>query len=159
MSYKEGCKTNGVIQTRVKLIRTVLSGTSQEDTATFYRCNKNTVGAIMRLYRALPEIEREQIKNGTSFTKDELNRLTGLACVSRKPYGHSRCLSGDEETAILSVHTEVSMGPRRMYTHLNRTGKGMNVYTLTRSRDATSAIPSVPRRSVQKTKNGARLMT
>lgn len=130
MSYKEQCKTEGVHIARVKIIRAVLSGTTQEDVATHYRCSKNTVGAIMGAYRALPEGEQAQIREGTSFTKDVLHSFTGLFPLSRKPKGNKRTLRSDEEQTILAVHKEITIGPQRMFTHLKRQGKNMAVFTL-----------------------------
>lgn len=130
MSYKEQCKTEGVIIARVKIVRAVLGGTTQNDIATHYHCSKNTVGAIMRTYRTLPEGEQARIRDGTSFTKEVLTLFTGLLCASRTPHGNSRMLHADEEQAILAVHKEITIGPQRMYTHLKRQGKDMTVFTL-----------------------------
>jgi putative transposase len=130
MSYKEQCKTEGTILARIKLIRTVLSGTSQKDVARLCGANKNTVSAVMRLYHTLPTEQKELLKNGTSFTKETVAHFTGLAQKSRAPHGHSRSLSETEETVILDIHKGMSIGPNRMYTHLMRQGKDKTVYTL-----------------------------
>lgn len=130
MPYKEQCKTEGVSTTRVKIIRAVLSGTTQDDASTYYRCSKNTVGAIMCAYRALPDEEQAQIRDGTSFTKETLESFTGLSHRSRAPHGNKRSLRTNEEHIVLSVHKEITIGPQRMFTHLRRQGKDMCIFTL-----------------------------
>ena len=130
MSYKQQCKAEGPILPRLKIIRAVRSGLSQQEAARAWRCSKNTVGAIMRAYEALPEEEQRILASDQSLTSDELTRFSGLACRSRAPHGNKRSLSPDEERVILDVHGEVTIGPQRMRTHLLRRGANGAVYTL-----------------------------
>ena len=57
MPYKENCKTEGEILTKIKIIRMHLFGKiSQKEIAKKWQCNKNTIGNIMKLYKqAEPE--------------------------------------------------------------------------------------------------------
>ena len=132
MAYKEQCKTEGEILTRIKIIRTVLSGTSQKEAAAHWQCSKNTIGAIMEAYESLSEEQRELLASNRSFTKEDVNRFEGLGHQSRKPNGNKRSLSAVEEETILTIHKSIAIGPKRMHTHLKRSGKDMAVYTLSK---------------------------
>lgn len=129
MSYKEHCKHEGVTLTRLKIIRAVLSGQSQTELASSWQCNKNTIGASMKLYHALPN-EKKQLIQQPSLTTMELAQLSELEHASRAPHTHRRTLRHEQEEVILRIHTEISFGPKRMYTHLKRQAEDMSVYTL-----------------------------
>lgn len=129
MSYKEQCKQEGVILTRIKIIRAVLSGISQKEIAVSWQCNKNTVGVIMNLYHTL-SLEQKELIQQHSLTISDLSKFPELEHSSRAPLSHSRSLDIKEEAVILSVHTDITFGPKRMHTHLKRQGKDMAVYTI-----------------------------
>jgi putative transposase len=129
MSYKEQCKQEGVKLVRLKIIRAILSGQSQIESASLWQCNKNTIGAIMKLYHALTE-EKKQLIQKPSLTTTELAQFTELEYGSRAPHSHRRALSTEKEEVILRVHQKISFGPKRMYTHLKRQAEDMSVYTL-----------------------------
>ena len=129
MSYKQQCKAEGVVLTRIKIIKAVLGGMKQEAVATHWHCSKNTIGAIMSAYRGLSEAERQLLTSGLSLTTNDLERFGGLACQSRAPNSNKRSLQGDEEAVILNVHEQMTIGPRRMHTHLKRQKKDMKMYT------------------------------
>ncbi len=130
MSYKEQCKAEGAILARVKVIRTVLSGTSQKDTARLFQCSKNTVGAVMKQYGALSKEERELIHKSNSLRHEDIEQCVSLSPHSRAPQSNCRSLSEEEAQKILSVHKKITIGPRRMYTHLLRQGADMSIFTL-----------------------------
>ena len=133
MSYKEQCKSEGVILTKIKVIRAVLSGMSQIEASLCWQCSKNTIGAIMSIYAKLPEDQRSLIRHGHSFTNKDLEQFAGLRPLSRAPHGHSRSLSFLQEQVILDLH-KTGYGPYRMYTHLKRSGESIEIYTLAKIR-------------------------
>lgn len=130
MSYKEQCKSEGAIVTKIKIIRAVLKGISQKDLACLFQCSKNTIGNIMHTYKTLPEDQQKLIESGYSFKKEDLKQFTELNPRSRAPNGHSRSLAPSQEQIILNIHKDASFGPRRMQTHLGRQGESKIVYTL-----------------------------
>jgi len=130
MSYKQQCKAEGSVLPRLKIIRAVRSGLSQQEAAKAWHCSKNTVGAIMRAYEAMSEEERRILTSDQSLTSDAITRFGALAHRSRAPHGNKRSLSQDEEQVILDVHREATIGAQRMRTHLMRRGADSTVYTL-----------------------------
>jgi len=129
MSYKESCKQEGAILTRIKIIRAVLSGVSQKDVAIHWQCNKNTVSGVLRLYNTLSEAQKLLIQK-QSLTTSDIDQLKELEHDSRAPHSHSRSLGTKEEKTVLNVHEDISFGPKRMHTHLKRQNKDMSVFTL-----------------------------
>jgi hypothetical protein len=130
MHYKEQCKQEGEIVVKVKIMRLVLHGINQKDVAQTFRCSKNTVLSIMKEYNALPEEVRLRIYGGYSFTKEEIDQMTTLAHASRAPKSHSRCLSNTNSNIVLDIHNECPYGPKRMLTHIKRSGVNTDGFTL-----------------------------
>ena len=111
------------------MIKAVVSGLTQVEVALNWQCNKNTVSAIMGLYRTLSEKQKLLIQQ-SSLTTTDLTQFPELTHNSRRPHSHSRTLNATEETSVLDVHKDITFGPKRMYTHLKRQKKDMSVYTL-----------------------------
>lgn len=132
MSYKQQCKAEGVILTRIKIIRAVLKGLSQREAAAIWHCSKNTIGAIIRAYTRLNEAERQLLTSNLSLTANDLERFGNLACQSRAPNSNKRSLPRTDEALILTIHKKITMGPKRMHTHLARQNRDMEVYTLSK---------------------------
>lgn len=124
----------GEILTRMKIIRAVKNGLSQKEAAAHWQCSKNTIGAVIEAYKSLSEEERELLVSEHSFTKEEVERFEGLKHLCRKPKGNKRSLSNVEEETIINIHKTISFGPKRMYTHLKRSGQNMAVYTRSKIR-------------------------
>ena len=129
MSYKEQCKQEGAIVTRIKVIKAVLSGLPQTVAATNWQCNKNTVGAIMNRYRTLSADQKLLIEQ-PSLTTADIAEFSELKHASRAPLSHCRSLAITEEKVILDIHEDITFGPKRMYTHLKRQSNDMAVFTL-----------------------------
>ena len=131
MDYKEQCKSEGEVLTRVKITRAVLSGLTQKEVAKQWRCNKNTVSAIMKIYNKLPERQKELIKQ-KSLSSSDLAEFKTFKHLSRRPHGNKRTLSAEQEKIIISKHKTTHYGPKRMHTHLKRQGYNMNIFTLSK---------------------------
>jgi putative transposase len=134
MPYKQQCKAESVILVRIKIIRAVLSGIPQKEVCGLWHCSKNTIGAIMSAYRELSEKDRALLAERTSLTTEHISRFSALAYKSRAPHGNKRSLAPPDEKTILDIHQNMTMGPRRMHTHLSRRGENMQVYTLPKIR-------------------------
>ena len=128
MSYKQQCKAENVVLAKIKIIRAVTGGMSQKDVAAHWKCNKNTVGAIMRRHAELPD-ELKSCIASKSLTTLDIEHCSPLAHASRAPHGNKRSLSSEEDKTILAVHEKITFGPLRMRTHLSRAGTDMSVYT------------------------------
>jgi len=129
MSYKEQSKQEGAVLTRIKLIKAVLSGLSQTTVAAHWQCNKNTVGSIISRYQAL-SAHQKKLLGQSSLTSADLAEFSELKHASRAPLSHCRSLAMAEVKVILDIHQDITVGPKRMYTHLKRQGNDMAVYTL-----------------------------
>ena len=131
MNYKEQCKSEGEVLTRIKIVRAVLSGLTQKEVAKQWNCNKNTVSAIMKIYRALPKEQKELI-NKKSLKYEDISKLQSFKHLSRRPRSNKRALSKEQEKIIIGKHKNTHYGPHRMYTHLKRQGYDTNIFTLSK---------------------------
>ena len=129
MDYKEQCKSEGEVLARVKIARAVISGLTQKEVAKQWACNKNTVSAIMKIYRKLPEEQKELIKR-KSLSSEDLTKLKAFKHSPRKPHGNKRTLNAEQEKIIIKKHKNTHHGAKRMHTHPKRQGYDMNIFTL-----------------------------
>ena len=132
MSYRQQCKAEKPVLSRIKIIRAVLSGMLQKEAAEHWKCSKNTIGAIMKMYKELSEDDQLLLSSGRSLTSDDLSRFTVLMPRSRAPKSNKRSLTSSQEETILTIHARMTMGPQRMCTHLSRQGACMKTYTLSK---------------------------
>lgn len=130
MSYKENCKIEGVVLTKLKMIRMYHSGKRKKEIAKAWRCNKNTVTAVIASAKGASEEAMRYLQGSAHIPSDKLMLFDFLCNGSRKPKSHSRCLGETEENHIIEKHTELHYGFRRMYRHLKRKHFDMGVYTL-----------------------------
>lgn len=132
MPYKENCKVEGEVLTRIKIARMYFSGNlKQKEIAKRWLCNKNTLGSIVASCRKLASSQAlYYLKNNIHIPSQDLKLFDFLKYQSRKPRSNIRCLQRDEEDFIIKKHTDWHYGPRRMFGQLKRQGVDMKIYTL-----------------------------
>jgi hypothetical protein len=130
MSYKESCKEESVVITRIKILRMYFNNVSCKEIALKWKCNKNTISNIIKKCSFASNEALEYLMNNINIPSDKLYLFDFLDNKSRKPLSHSRCLSDTDSQIILDKHTATKYGAKRMYNHLKRQGYDMCVYTL-----------------------------
>jgi len=131
MPYKENCKIEGEVLTRIKIARMhLVSGVKQKELARIWRCSKNTINSIMGSCRNAPIEASLYLKSSLHIPSEKMHLFEFLKYGSRKPKSNKRCLAENEENILSSKHFKWSYGPKRMFKHLKRQGFDMNVYTL-----------------------------
>lgn len=156
MSYKDNCKTEGEVITRLKIARHYFEGgIAQKDIAKDTFCHKNTVHKIIKLCRqqACPDALR-LLFSKEKITTDDLKLFVFLKFESRRPNTNCRMADIQTEKVILDKHADLNYGCRRLYKHLKRSGLDVKTFTF-------SKIKGVYKRSQLKartirTKNGER---
>jgi len=130
MPYKENCKVEGEVLTKLKIARMHLAaGVKQKELAEMWHCSKNTIGAIVDSCRSAPIEAVVYLKSTLHIPSEKLHLFDFLKHHSRKPNSNKRCLSEAEERVLLEKHENLHYGFKRMRRHLKRAGLDMNIYT------------------------------
>ena len=157
MSYKENCKAEGHILTRFKIARLYwCDQMTQTDIAQRIQCHRNTIGQVIALctQSASPEAWH-YLRNAQHISQERLQELFAfLEPGSRRPHRHSWQLNDQAEQYILSRHTALGYGPKRLYTTLRREGAPMAIYTLAKIKGVYKRKALV--RTTVRTSNGNR---
>lgn len=131
MPYKENCKIEGEILTKIKIIRMHLFGKiSQKEIAQKWQCNKNTIGNIMKLCGQANLEAKKYLESGAHIPTEKLDLFDFLKNQSRKPKSNCRSLQKEEEEIIVKKQQDLHYGPKRIFKHLKRQNLNMAVYTL-----------------------------
>jgi hypothetical protein len=131
MPYKENCKIEGEVITKIKIIRMrLVKEISCKTIAIKWQCNKNTVTNILKLLANAPPEAMGYLKSNKSIPSDKLFLFDFLKNCSRKPHSHSRCLNQRQETVIVEKQQGTNWGVKRMFRNLKRQGFDMKVFTL-----------------------------
>ena len=156
MSYKDNCKTEGEVITRLKIARHYFAdGISQKDIAQDIGCHKNTVNEVVKLCKqqTCPDILR-LLSGNEKIKADDLKLFEFLKFESRKPKTNCRVADENTEKIILEKQADKKWGFKRLYKHFKRSGMDMEPFSL-------GKIKGVYKRSKLKagkvrTKNGER---
>ncbi|PIY78824.1 MAG: hypothetical protein COY82_00425 [Parcubacteria group bacterium CG_4_10_14_0_8_um_filter_35_7] len=133
MSYKENCKVEGEVITKLKIARDYFCHKKkQKNIAKNIHCHYNTIGNIIRKCKIYASDEASYyLKNNTKIPTNKLNLFDFLKSNPRRPKSNKRCLVDEKENLILKKHEELNHGPKRLFKHLRRQGYDTkNVYTL-----------------------------
>lgn len=132
MSYKENCKTEGEVITRLKIARHYFADhTPQKDIAADINCHKNTVNEIIKLCKRQTNPKILSLLSGYGkITTADLKLFEFLKHASRKP--QTNCRQADEETVrtILKIHGDKKWGFKRLYKHLKIAGVNVKPFSL-----------------------------
>lgn len=135
MPYKENCKIEGEILTKIKMARMkYCSNLSQKEIASIWKCDKNTVGNVLK---SCKDASLEAIAYLTSSKyipaeKIQKGLFDFLKNKSRKPKSNKRCFTDEEEKEIVKRYFPCRYGPKRMAKHLIREGLDPSIYTLSK---------------------------
>ena len=133
MPYKQNCKVEGEVITKFKIAKLYFAhNKKQRDIAHRLNCHYNTVGGIIKKCKQFWSQEvSEYLLGQTKLSESQLEVFNFLKSSSRRPKTNRRCLQGENEQTILSLHENASYGPKRMFKHLKRQGYDTNaLYTL-----------------------------
>lgn len=133
MAYKENCKIEGVVITRLKIARIYFSGSEkQNEIALRLKCHPNTVNGIIRKCRKQADKEAwKYLKSNQKILSSKLSLFDFFKDSSRKPKSNKRSLASVQEELILEKQADLNYGYKRLYNHLNRQGFDTeNIYTL-----------------------------
>lgn len=131
MPYKENCKIEGEIITRIKIARMHLSsGVKQKELAQIWKCSKNTIGAIINSCRSAPAEAEAYLKSSAHIPGEKMHLFEFLKHESRRPLSNKRLLAKEKEKILKEKYFKWHYGPKRMFKQLKRQGFDMTVYTL-----------------------------
>ena len=134
MPYKQNCKIEGEVITRLKVARHYFAdGISQKQIAADIGCHKNTINEIIKFCRqqTCPKVLSLLSGNGKIETSD-LKLFEFLKFGSRKPKGNKRMADTDTEKTITEKHLKLNYGFKRLYKHFKIAG--MNIETFSFSK-------------------------
>lgn len=124
MPYKQSCKIEGEIITKIKLARVYFKDRKkQKNIAKAFNCHKNTVLKIIKSCKEnAPPLAMKFLKNGKHIAVKNLKLFEFLKSKSRKPKSNKRCLSQENEDFIVVKHKKTKFGFKRLHRHLTRQG-------------------------------------
>lgn len=132
MSYKDNCKTEGEVITRLKIARHYFTdGIAQKDIAQDIGCHKNTINEIIKLCKKQtnPKV-LNLLCYRAKINSTDLQLFEFLKFESRKP--KSNCRMADEESAkiILKQQADKKWGFKRLCNHFKRAGMSIELFSL-----------------------------
>jgi hypothetical protein len=133
MPYKENCKVEGEIITRLKVARLYFScRKTQKEIAENIRCHYNTINSIIKTCKCWASDEAMRLlRISEKITSDKLSLFEFLKSASRRPKSNRRSLKADDEDFILEKHEKRHYGYKRLFKHLDRKGYDTkNIFTL-----------------------------
>lgn len=133
MPYKQNCKVEGEVITKLKIAKLYFSGQrTQKEISENIQCHYNTINNIVKKCKLFGSEEIFCCLRGSEkLSENQLELFNFLKSCSRRPKSNKRCLNGPEEKLILEKHIKLNYGPKRMFKHLRRQGYDIqNTYTL-----------------------------
>src|SRR6202142_1610938 len=127
MSYKDNCKIEVEVITRLKVARHYFADhIAQKDIARDIGCHKNTVNEIIKLCKNQPDSKVLWLLSGNEKIKtSDLKLFEFLKFESRRPKGNKRMADADSEKTIVEKHLKLNYGFKRLYKHFKITGMNM----------------------------------
>ncbi len=143
MPYKQNCKIEGEIVTKLKIARLYFSSRKkQKEIAQNILCHGNTVNNIIKECKANLADKKDgeawhYLKTNQKIPLEKLSLFNFFKHQSRKPKSNYRCLSGKNENLVLEKQSKLNYGPRRLFKYLKRQGYDMeNIYTIAKIKGA-----------------------
>jgi hypothetical protein len=134
MSYKDNCKTEGPVVTRLKIARHYFADhIAQKDIAQDIGCHKNTVNAIIKLCKnqSVPKVLWLLSANEKIETSG-LKLFEFLKFESRRPKSNKRTADENTEKTIVEKHLKLNYGFKRLYKHFKTAGMNMEAFTFSK---------------------------
>ncbi len=135
MHYKQNCKIEGEVITKLKVARLYFSGRkTQKEIAENIGCHYNTVNNIIKKCKSFGSSEAfYYLETSEKLSESQLGLFDFLKSNSRRPKSNKRSLGGTEEALIIWKYGGLNYGPKRMFKHLKRQGYDVHsVYTLSK---------------------------
>jgi len=134
MPYKQNCKVEGEVITRLKIARHYFADhIAQKDIARDIGCHKNTVNEIIKFCKQqiCPEVLSLLSGNGKITTHD-LKLFDFLKFESRRPRSNKRMADDNTQKTIVEKHLKLNYGFKRLYKHFKRSGMNMETYSFSK---------------------------
>lgn len=156
MTYKNNCKAEGPVMTRLKIARHYFADClPQTEIAKDIGCHKNTVNEVIKLCKQQTNPGVLNLLSGHDKIKTaELELFEFLKLESRAPKTNKRMADENSEKTIASKHGDLNYGPKRLYSHLKISGADMETLTFSKIRGVFKRLELVPK--TIRTKNGER---
>jgi len=132
MSYKDNCKTEGEVITRLKIARHYFADSiPQKQIAQDISCHKNTINEIINLCKGQTDPQvLNLLKSNKKINAVDLKLFEFLKHGSRKPKGNCRAADENTEKTILKQHADKKWGFKRLYKHFKRAGTDIESFSL-----------------------------
>jgi hypothetical protein len=136
MSYKENCKTEGEVVTRLKIARHYFAdGIPQKYIAQDIGCHKNTVNEIIKLCKHHPNPKVAWLlSNNEKIKTSDLKLFEFLKFGSRRPKSNKRMAGADTEKTIAEKHLKLNYGFKRLYKHFKIAGMNIETFSFSKIR-------------------------
>lgn len=134
MPYKDNCKTEGPVITRLKIARHYFAdGINQKDIARDIGCHKNTVNEIIKLCKNQPDSKVFWLLSANKKIKtSDLKLFEFLKFESRRPKSNKRSADQSTEKTIAEKHLKLNYGFKRLYKHFKIAGMNMETFTFSK---------------------------
>jgi transposase len=156
MTYKDNCKTEGEILTRLKIARHYFADNiSQKEIAKDIGCHKNTINEIIRLCKNESGSEiLTMLSSHEKIKTHNLKLFEFLRCESRAPKTNPRQADTTLVTTIAEKHSELHYGARRLYKHIQRSMVDTSTVTFAKVKGVFKRLKLVAK--TIRTQNGER---
>jgi hypothetical protein len=134
MPYKQNCKIEGPVITRLKIARHYFADhIAQKQIAKDIGCHKNTVNEIIGLCKNQSDSKVLWLLSGNKKIKtSDLKLFDFLKFKSRRPNSNKRMADENAEKTIAEKHLKLNYGFKRLYKHLKRSGMSMETFTFSK---------------------------
>jgi hypothetical protein len=134
MPYKQNCKVEGEVITRLKIARHYFADhIPQKDIAQDIGCHKNTVNEIIKLCKQQSDSKVLWLLSGSEkIETSDLKLFEFLKFGSRAPKTNKRMADENTEKTIAEKHLKLNYGFKRLYKHFKIAG--MNIETFSFSK-------------------------
>ena len=156
MPYKENCKTEGAVITRLKIARHYFAdGVSQKEIAKDIGCHKNTINGIISLCKQQADTEvLTLLSDNKKIKTSDLKLFEFLKFESRRPKTNKRTADESTEKTIVEKHLKLNYGFKRLHKHFKRAGLDMKAFTFSKIKGVYKRLELKGKRI--RTQNGER---
>ena len=156
MPYKQNCKTEGPVITRLKIARHYFAdGIAQKHIAQDIGCHKNTVNEIIKLCKQQTAAEVLSLLSGNEkIATDDLKLFEFLKFESRAPKTNKRMADENTEKIITEKHLKLNYGFKRLYKHFKTAGMNIETFSFSKIKGVCKRLKLKGKRI--RTQNGER---
>lgn len=156
MPYKENCKVEGEVITRLKIARYYFADhITQTDIAQELGVHKNTINKIIGLCKNQSNHKALWLLScNKKVQTSDLKLFEFLKFGSRRPKSNKRMADQDTEKIILEKHSDLNYGFKRLYKHLKRSGMSIETFSFAKIKGVYKRLKLKGKRI--RTQNGER---